>query len=215
MPWRETSPMDQQKQFVREARRAHDDMTALCARYGISRKTGYKWVARYEAGGVTALEELSRRPHRSPQATEEAVVAAILTVRSHHPTWGGKKLAATLARRWPTLPRCAPSTIAALLKRHGLVTSKRRRRALGHPGRPLTPMTEPNAVWTADFKGQFKTRDGQYCYPLTIVDGASRMLLACRALTSTRVRAARPVFERFFHQQGLPTRISTYNGGRF
>lgn len=215
MPWRETSPMDQRKQFVREARRAHDDMTALCARYGISRKTGYKWVARYEEGGVAALEELSRRPHRSPQATEDAVVAAILTVRGHHPTWGGKKLAATLARRWPSLPRCAPSTIALLLKRHGLITSKRRRRALGHPGRPLTPMTEPNAVWTADFKGQFPTRDGCLCYPLTVADGASRFLLACRALPSVKTIETKPMFERVFREFGLPDRIRTDNGVPF
>src|SRR5687767_9265430 len=215
MPWRATSPMDQRKQFVREARRGHDDMTALCARYEVSRKTGYKWLAHYEAGGLAALEERSRRPHHSPQATEAAVLAAILEVRRHHPTWGGKKLAVTLARRWPKLPRCAPSTIALLLKRHGCVTSSRRRRALGHPGRPMSPMTEPNAVWTADFKGQFPTRDGRLCYPLTIADGASRYLLACRALRSVQTRETQPFFERAFREFGLPERIRTDNGVPF
>src|SRR5438874_13527168 len=89
--------MDQRKQFVREARRGHDDMTTLCVRYGISRKTGYKWLARYELGGVTALAELSRRPHRSPRATEGEVLALVLDIRRHHPTWGGKKLSVTRA----------------------------------------------------------------------------------------------------------------------
>ena len=215
MPWRETHPMDQRQQFVREARRGHDDMTTLCARYEVSRKTGYKWLARYEAGGLAALEERSRRPHHSPQATEAAVLAAILEIRRHHPTWGGKKLAVTLARRWPQLPRCAPSTIALVLKRHGLITSRVRRRALGHPGRPMSPMTEPNAVWTADFKGQFPTRDGILCYPLTVADGASRFLLACRALPSVKTSDTKPMFERLFRERGLPDRIRTDNGVPF
>ena len=215
MPWRETHPMDQRKQFVREALRRHEDMTVLCARYGISRKTGYKWLTRYDDGGRPGLEELSRRPHRSPAATEAAVLAAVLLVRERHPTWGGKKLEATLMRRWPALPRCAPSTIQALLKRHGYVTSSRRRRALAHPGRPMSPMTEPNAVWTADFKGQFPTRDGRLCYPLTIADGASRYLLACRALRSVKTRDTQPFFERAFREYGLPERIRTDNGVPF
>jgi putative transposase len=217
MPWQVTSPMDQRLQFVREARRQHDDMAAICRRFGISRKTGYKWLNRYEEGGVVALEELSRRPHHSPQATEAAVLTAVLEVRRHHPTWGGKKLAATLMRRWPSLRRCAPSTIALLLKRHGLITSSRRRRALAHPGRPspLSSMTEPNAVWTADFKGQFPTRDGVLCYPLTVADGASRFLLACRALPSVRTRDTKPMFERLFRERGLPDCIRTDNGVPF
>jgi putative transposase len=215
MPWRETHPMDQRQQFVREALRRHEDMTVLCTRYGISRKTGYKWLARYDDSGRPGLEELSRRPHRSPAATEAAVLAAVLLVRERHPTWGGKKLEAALARRWPELPRCAPSTIQALLKRHGYVTSPRRRRALAHPGRPMSPMTEPNAVWTADFKGQFPTRDGRLCYPLTIADGASRYLLACRALRSVKTSETQPFFERAFREFGLPERIRTDNGVPF
>lgn len=215
MPWSETTPMHQRVQFIADVLRATDDFAVVCARYHVSRKTGYKWLERYESVGAAGLEERSHRPHISPTATAPDLVEALCELRQYHPTWGAKKLLAVLARRDRRRALPARSTVAALLKQHGLVPSPRRRRLPGHPGRPLTPMIEPNAIWTADFKGQFKTRDGQYCYPLTIVDGASRMLLACRALTSTRVRDARPVFERLFHQYGLPARIRTDNGVPF
>jgi transposase InsO family protein len=207
--------MDERMQFVADVQRAHESMTALCDRYGISRKTGYKWWTRYEAEGPTGLLEHSRRPHASPTATSDAVVSALLALRARHPHWGGKKLVAVLARRAPELPALAPSTAAALLQRHGCITRPRRARVLGHPGRPTAPMTSPNATWTADFKGQFKTRDGHYCYPLTVADGATRYLLACRALTSVRTAEARPVFERLFHTYGLPERIRSDNGVPF
>lgn len=215
MPWSATCPMNERLQFVADVRRAHESMTTVCDRYGISRKTGYKLWERYQLEGPAALLEHSRRPHTSPTATDPTVVAALLELRRLHPTWGGKKLVTVLARRAPTLPRLAPSTAAALLKRHGCIARKRRQRPLGHPGRPTTSMREPNATWTADFKGQFKTGDGRYCYPLTIADGATRYLLACRALTSVRTVEARPVFERLFRTYGLPERIRSDNGVPF
>jgi putative transposase len=215
MPWSDTSPMDERFQFVADVRRAHESMTALCDRYGISRKTGYKWCARYAVEGPAGLLEHSRRPHSSPAATSDAVVDALLALRARHPRWGGKKLVAVLRRRAPALPALAASTAAALLQRHGCITRPRRQRALGHPGRPSTTMQVPNDTWTADFKGQFKTGDGRYCYPLTVVDGASRFLLACRALTSVRTVEARPVFERLFRMYGLPARIRSDNGVPF
>jgi putative transposase len=215
MPWSETSPMDQRVQFVTDAQRGHEEFTTLCRRYGVSRKTGYKWLARYTAGGVTALVERSRRPVHSPTATRVDVRDALFELRHRHPTWGGKKLVAVLARRWPALPRLAPSTAAALLQRHGFITCARRRRALGHPGRPLTPMHEPNAIWTTDFKGQFPTRDGVLCYPLTVADGATRFLLACRALASVRTSETKPMFERLFRERGLPERLRSDNGVPF
>ena len=119
MPWSATSPMDERFQFVADVRRAHESMTALCDRYGISRKTGYKWCRRYATVGPAGLLEHSRRPHHSPTATDAAVVRALLALRAHHPTWGGKKLVVVLARRHPELPALAPSTAAALLQRHG------------------------------------------------------------------------------------------------
>ena len=215
MPWTEATPMDHRLQFVAEAQRTDESFVTLCARYGIAPKTGYKWLARYEAEGPAGLHERSRRPYTSPTATSSTVADALVELRRRHPTWGGKKLLAVLARRRPRLVLPAPSTVAALLKRAGLVTTPRRRRALGHPGRPMAPMDAPNTIWTADFKGEFKTRDGVYCYPLTICDGYSRYLRACRALGSTASGGARPVFERLFREHGLPERIRSDNGVPF
>jgi transposase InsO family protein len=140
---------------------------------------------------------------------------ALLDVRRRHPTWGAKKLLRILATRHPTWLLPARSTASDLLQRHGLVTHRRRRQFPSHPGRPLTPMTAPNEIWTADFKGQFLTRNGLYCYPLTIVDGFSRYLLACQGLLSTRIALARPVFHRLFAEYGLPRIIRTDNGVPF
>jgi putative transposase len=217
MPWSEITPMDQRRRFISDVQQARDNMTTLCARYGISRKTGYKWLSRYAAEGPPGLLPRSHRTHTTPFSTSPEVATALLELRQHHPTWGAKKLLTVLARREPRLAQALParSTAAALLKRHGLITSPRRRRAIGHPGRPTTPMEEPNAIWTADFKGQFKTRDGRYCFPLTVADGASRYLLACRGLTSVRTEEARPVFQALFHSFGLPTRIRSDNGVPF
>ena len=215
MPWSETTPMDERLQFVADVLGEIDDTSALCRRRGISRKTGYKWLTRYAAGGAAALAERSHRPHACPHATAPDAVDALCELRRRHPTWGPKKLLAILAQRRPALALPAPSTAAALLKRAGLVLAPRRRRPLGHPGRPSAPMDAPNAIWTADFKGEFKTRDGQYCYPLTVADGASRYLLACRALRSTATAGARPVFEALFREYGLPARIRSDNGVPF
>jgi len=215
VPWTEATPMDSRLQFVAEAKRTDEPFVALCARHGIAPKTGYKWLARYAAEGPAGLHERSRRPRTSPTATAPAAADALLELRRRHPTWGAKKLLAVLGRRHPRLTLSAPSTAAALLQRAGLVTARRRRRALGHPGRPTAAMDAPNAVWTADFKGEFKTRDGVYCYPLTVADGYSRFLLACRGLPSTATAGARPVFERLFREYGLPARIRSDNGVPF
>lgn len=215
MPWSETSPMNQRLLFLADYQHDRFSFAELCARFGISRKTGYKLVARYEAEGTDGMKERSRRPHHCPFASDPSCVAALLDLRHKHPTWGAKKLLGILTRRQPRAPWPAPSTVALILARHGLIRSPRRRRTPLHPGRPLTPMTAPNAIWTADFKGQFKTLDGLYCFPLTIVDGFSRYLLTCRALGSVRHRETRPVFERLFREYGLPDRIRTDNGAPF
>jgi putative transposase len=215
MPWRETSPMDQRLRFIADHQRQLFSLSELCARFGVSRKTGYKWVERYQADGPAGLHDRSRRPHACPHQTPRAIIDALLEARRRHPTWGAKKLLPILKRRhrdwnWP-----ARSTCCDLLKRHGLVFSPRRRRVPSHPGRPLTPMTAPNEIWTADFKGQFLTKDGNYCYPLTVVDGSSRYLLACQGLPSTSISLARPVFARLFEAYGLPRIIRTDNGVPF
>jgi putative transposase len=215
MPWRTTSPMDQRSLFVAEYSRGYFALSELCGRFGISRKTGYKWLERYAELGRSGLADRSRRPHSCPHQTPACVVDALLECRRRHPTWGAKKLLRIVSRQHPDWLWPSRSTCCELLKRHGLVTAQPRRRWPGHPGRPCTTMKEPNAVWTADFKGHFKTGDGRYCYPLTVVDGYSRYLLACQGLRSTEIELARPVFQRIFAEYGLPGVIRTDNGVPF
>lgn len=215
MPWRDATPMNQRTQFIADHLRDVLSITELCALYGIARKTGYKWIDRYLRHGPAGLEERSRRPQRAPNATSEEIVAAILDARRHHPRWGGKKLLALLQKRHPQWNLPGRSTACDILKRHGMVPLRRPRRRLGHPGKPTSQILAPNDVWSADFKGQFRTGDGRYCYPLTVTDGFSRYLLGCQALPSTASDGAKPVFTRLFREYGLPHRIRTDNGVPF
>ena len=215
MPWKELKPMDQKTQFIADYLRQTLDTTELCQLYGISRKTGYKWIERYLEDGPQGLEERSRRPGTCPNQTPEEIVDALIQVRQRHPTWGAKKLLPLVGKRHPDWDLPARSTVCEILKRRGLVPQKRRRRVIGHPGKPSSLMLAPNDIWCADFKGQFKTGDGLYCYPLTVTDGYSRYLLGCQGLSSTRVMEAKPVFTRLFKEFGLPQRIRSDNGVPF
>src|SRR6185436_3362377 len=215
MPWKDASPMEQRVRFLAEEREEVASLTELCDRYGISRKTGYKWIRRFEEEGAPGLAERSRRPHGCAHATATEAVERLVELRRHHPSWGAKKLLHVLGKREPQLALPSRSTCAEILKRHGLVTSRKRRSYPGHPGPPQHRMDAPNEVWTADFKGHFRTRDGLYCYPLTVVDGFSRYLLGCQSLHSTAVELARPVFTRLFAEYGLPRVIRTDNGVPF
>lgn len=215
MPWRETSPMDQRTQFIADYLRESFSITELCELYGVSRKTGYKWIERYVRLGPTGLDERSRQPHHSPNATPLEIVSIILEARRRHPSWGAKKLLTLLSKRYPRRAFPGRSTVCDILTRHGLVPKRRARRRIGHPGQPTSLILAPNDVWSADYKGQFKTGDGRYCYPLTVADGFSRYLLGCQALPSTAVAEARPVFTRLFQEYGLPRRIRTDNGVPF
>jgi transposase InsO family protein len=207
--------MDQRTRFIADHLRETHTITELCDQYGVSRKTGYKWIDRYLRLGPAGLDDHSRRPHRAPNQTADEIVAAILEARQRHPAWGGKKLRALLQRRHPRWTLPGRSTVCDILRRHGLVPTRRQRRRLGHPGKPTTIMGAPNAVWCADYKGQFKTGDGRYCYPLTVTDGFSRYLLGCQGLGSTAAAEAQPVFTRLFNEYGLPLRIRTDNGVPF
>src|SRR5438046_1532008 len=177
MPWREASPMDQRTQFIADFLRDTLTITELCVLYGIARKTGYKWIDRYLRHGPAGLEERSRRPRRAPNQTSAEIVTAILDSRRRHPSWGGKKLLALLHKQHPRWLLPGRSTACDILKRHGMVPRRRQRRRIGHPGKPTTQILTPNDVWSADYKGQFRTGDGHYCYPLTVADGFSRYLL--------------------------------------
>ncbi|MCC2671905.1 MAG: transposase [Armatimonadetes bacterium] len=161
------------------------------------------------------LQVVDARPHTSPHQTVADVEAALVQLRQSRPHWGPKKLVAHLARTQPALPLPAPSTVGAILKRHGLVADRPHRRKPTHPGRSTLVAAEPNAVWQADFKGEFRLGNGQYCYPLTVSDAYSRFLLACDCRTSTASVGALPVFQRLFAEYGLPAAIRTDNGAPF
>lgn len=230
MPWSEVTAMDARLAFVTAARQLAQQRAAglsalpfatLCAAHGVAPKTGYKWLARYEAAGPAGLVERSRAPHTRPQATPPELVAALLALRQRYPHWGPKKLLVVLARDpcWATTRRPARSTVAALLQQAGLI-APRRRRVPTVPAPPTAcpaylPMLEPNAVWTLDYKGEFRTGDGRYCYPLTVVDGATRFLLACTAQPAISTRAVQATCRQLFRTYGLPTAVRSDNGPPF
>ena len=188
----------------------------LAEQFGVSRKTVYKWLARFDQGGIGGLYERSRAPHYHPNATRGSVVLAVLRAKAAHPTWGPAKLKPgaeeplEVSHVWP-----APSTRGAILARHGLVTQRRRRRRVAPYSQPFSHCDGPNAVWCADFKGWFRTGDGHRCDPLTISDAFSRMLLCCQILPKTDYAHVRPAFERVFREYGLPLAIRTDNGPPF
>jgi transposase InsO family protein len=207
--------MHQKTLFIADHLRGSQSMSELCTAYGISRKTGYKWIERFLRRGAQGLEDRPRRPRLMPRATDAHVRQGILELRRRHPTWGAKKLLAVLARRHPDWKLPGRSVTCDLLKRHGLVKQRRMRRVIGHPGKPTSVILHPNQVWCADFKGQFRMGNGRYCYPLTVTDGYSRYLLGCKGLADTSVLGAKPVFQRLFEEYGLPQFIRSDNGVPF
>ena len=215
MPWMETDSVTERKRFVLESEGDLFTHAELCRRYEISRRTGYKWIERYRALGPDGLLDRSHRPQSCPHATPDYVLEAAFELREKRPRWGAAKLLAHLASQHPEWPLPAPQTLHKHLKRQGLVSKQRRSRRRPHPGKPTAPFDAPNSIWSADFKGHFKTRDGIYCYPLTVQDGFSRYLLACHGLPGTMYAGTRRVFTRLFHEFGLPDRIRTDNGTPF
>jgi len=215
MPWMETVPMEERRRFVEASRSRAWAMTELCERFSVSRKTGYKWLRRADQDGWPGLKDRSRKPASCPWRTPANVEVAIIEVRLAHPSWGPVKILEYLEKRQPELTLPAASTAGRLLDSRGLVARRTVRRRWRHPAGPLIGPLAPNEVVTADFKGQFRTGDGIYCYPLTIADAYSRYLLCCRALSSVRTEQARPVFERLFRDVGLPQAIRTDNGAPF
>ena len=215
MPWQETSPVEERARFIDDHQLGLYTMNELCARYAISRKTGYKWLARYDGGGRPALQDRSRAPHHCPHKIAAPIAELLLTARRQHPDWGPEKLLQWLEPRHPAVAWPAISTAGDLLARHGLVKKRRRRRPPHHPGVVPPITTAPNDLWAADFKGQFRTGDRVYCYPLTVTDQHTRYLLACHGLLSTRGSGVRPIFDRLFRAYGLPRAIRTDNGVPF
>ena len=214
MPWLEMDAMQQRVSFVSSVGEGYS-MSELCQRYGISRPTGYKWWRRYEQEGIDGLKERSRAPSSCPHKTPAGIEALFVQLRRRHPSWGPVKLRQRAARLHPELVLPAASTIHGLLKRNNLIQLRRKRSRIVHPGRPVVEMTACNDVWTADFKGEFRTGNRRYCYPLTVCDGHSRFLLGCKALYSTRRQGVQPAFAALFRRYGVPRQILTDNGAPF
>lgn len=216
MPWKEATTMSLRREFVTLAAQPEANISALCRRYGISRKTGYKWIKRFEAEGLTGLEDRSRRPHCSPNRTPAHVEAVICDVRREHPAWSGYKIRHFLLRkardgggRVEASEVPAASTCQAILDRHGLVEPSEPQE---HAGWTRFEKERPNELWQMDFKGDFPTTQGAQIYPLTVLDDHSRFSLVLRACRDQRARTVRDQLTRAFHRYGLPDRMLVDNG---
>jgi putative transposase len=202
--------MDERLRFV--ARRLDGEkMAVLCREFDISRKTGYKIFNRYKDCGLEGLTDRSRRPYRHANQLPFQIEKLIIRLKTEKPSWGAPKIRERLRRRFPDIQCPAISTVHAVLDRHGFV-KRRRRRRYKTQGTTLSRPRQPNALWCADYKGEFMLADRRYCYPLTISDFASRYLIACDALSTTAEAYAFLVFERAFKDFGLPKAIRTDNG---
>ena len=213
MPWKECSVMDERVRFVGRILDG-EAMSEVCREFGISRKTGYKIVNRYRQEGVDALTDRSRRPVRYANQLPDQIERTIVAAKKDKPHWGARKIRELLVRRLAGDVRIpARSTVHAVLDRHGLVGQARKRKAANKAvGTELSQAVAPNDLWCADFKGEFKLGNRQYCYPLTVTDQASRYLLACEALESTKEAPVIEAFVRLFKERGLPTAIRSDNG---
>jgi transposase InsO family protein len=216
MPWTQVTPMEEIIRFVSLARSGRFTVTDLCEQFSISRKTGYKHLERYAELGLSGLQPRSCRPHHSPMHTDEAVTALLLAERRLHRTWGPKKLQAVLESKHAIESPPACSTIAEILRRHGLSVRRRRRPGAFVPGNDgLTQPTQPNHVWTVDFKGWFLLGNGQRCDPLTVCDRYSRFVLACDARPNQQYHATLQAFRSLMRHHGLPEIIRCDLGSPF
>lgn len=202
--------MDERLRFVARLLNG-EKMAPLCVEFGISRKTGYKIFERYKDHGALGLTDRSRRPYRHANQLPLPIEAQIVRLKREYPNWGAPKIRERLRRQYPDLRCPAISTVHAVLDRHGLVERRRRRRYRAE-GTALSRPVQPNDLWCADFKGEFMLADRRYCFPLTITDFATRYLIRCEALSSTKEAPAFTVFERAFREFGLPRAIRTDNG---
>ena len=206
--------MDERLRFIAKLLDG-EAMTDVCREFGISRKTGYKVFSRYKEHGLEALSDRSRRPVRYANQLPAQLESLIVSLKRDKPHWGARKIRELLVRRLDQDVRMpAKSTIHAVLHRHGLVKTAGRPRQRA-TGTALSAGSAPNELWCADFKGEFKLGNGQYCFPLTVTDHASRFLLLCEALESTREDQAITAFEQLFRQRGLPGSIRSHNGVPF
>jgi transposase InsO family protein len=215
MPWHETHVMDERMSFIVDWQRDEWSFAALCRRYGVSRRTGYKWTGRFEGFGIDGLKDRSSAAHRHPNQVEACVAEAVIGVRAAHPSWGPKKIKAWLSMRRPQTMWPAQSTIAELLDRRGLVRHRRQRRHVPAHDGPLSPALAANDVWGIDFKGWFRTGNGARCEPLSLSDLASRYVLRVQALERIDGEQVWPILETAFFEFGLPRVMRSDNGAPF
>jgi putative transposase len=215
MGWRETCAVEERMRFVAAVRKHEASFAAICREFGVSRRVGYKWLARFETEGVVGLLDRSRAPLHHPQAIADKLADRCLEVRRAHPSWGPLKVRAYLERRVPATEWPAASTIGELFDREGLTVKRKLRRRSPPSSAPFADCEAANDVWCIDFKGWFSTGDGKRCEPLTITDAHSRYLLRCQALPRTDTEHVWPVLDAAFREFGLPRYMRSDNGAPF
>jgi putative transposase len=216
MSWKETCAMSERMAMIRDYLGGDHMISELAGKYSVSRKTVYKWIARYSSGGLPELQDQSRAPHRHPNAVSPRIEEELLELKTRRPLWGAPKLRQKLLESLGSEQCPAESTISEMLRRHGLSRTGRKRRRAVPSEAPLSHCTEANKVWCADFKGWFRTGDGSKCMPLTITDGYSRYLLRCQGLGGlSGWTTVQPLFIETFREYGLPSAIRTDNGPPF
>lgn len=215
MPWKESNALEQRNAFITEWLKGGHSISELSRTFGISRKTAYKWLERFEGKGREGLADGSRAPHHSPQGIDQEKAAAIVAVRQAHPHWGARKIVRSLMRTQPKEPWPAASSIGDLLKREGLIQGRQGRRKTPPSSAPLQHAQEANQVWCIDFKGWFHYGDGGRCDPFTTTDALSRVLLCCQATDKADGVHVRSVMETIFRKHGLPGSIRSDNGSPF
>ncbi len=215
MPWKERKAMEERKSFVQRAIQPRANISELCREYGISRSVGYKLLKRYREEGERGIAPRSRRPLSHSLETSAELVCEIVLLREKYPTWGGVALRELLLDVYEE--ECVPSsrTIDRILKRAGLVKARRKSRGKWLDREKLIKPEAANEVWTVDFKGWWKTKNGKPCFPLTIRDGYSRYLTGIYALPGTGYMHTREAFEKAFEEYGLPEQILSDNGTPF
>ncbi|MBT4762929.1 MAG: IS481 family transposase [Bdellovibrionaceae bacterium] len=213
MPWMECKKMDEKLKFIAKLLDG-ESMASLCREFGISRKTGYKIRDRYKTCGVEGLTDRSRKPYRMANQLPMQLEKVIIQAKKEKPSWGARKIRERIRRKFPGIKLPAKSTVHAVLDRHGLVNTRKKRRYKAK-GTALSYTSVPNELWCADYKGEFLMGNQVYCYPLTITDFSSRYLIACDALETTKYPYAFTVFESAFKEFGLPNAIRTDNGNPF
>jgi len=215
MPWKETSVMNERLQLLGEWLTEEYSVTALAEEYGVARKTVHKWIQRYRELGVEGLRDRSRAPGHCPWAVRAEVRDRIVATKLKYPRFGPKKVLDYLRRTQPAVRWPADSTGGEILRRAGLVRKRKARRRVPGDGALFLGCDAPNRVWSADYKGEFRTGDGRWCYPLTMTDNHSRYLLLCRGLPRTTTAKTRPWMEWAFREYGLPEALRTDNGAPF